>query len=195
MWLWSWEIERRPITRGETDRLFHRRIEGRTERWSRFNQSGRAPSSRWLWLRCIATGAFAAGHGIPAFLHVRRGDGFEQVLEHPLVAVRVGHAAAAEAVELIGRGHEHGGTRRDGAVERGIGVFHHHAKRDRRAAEGGRRLVAPLRIFLREHDEAALDQEFGMDDPAGFFVGEPVALGGSEGGFVESDGLRRIAYA
>ena len=111
------------------------------------------------------------------------------------MAERVAHAAAAETVELIGRGHEHGGARRDGAVERGVGVFHHHAKRDGRAAERGRGLVAPLRIFLREHDQAALDQEFGMADLAGFGVGETETFGGSEGGFVKHDGLRRIVDA
>ena len=128
-------------------------------------------AGRELFRRCIgAAGAFA-GHGVPAFLHVRRGDFFELVLEHPLVAEGVGHAAAAETVELIGEGHEHAGARRDGAVESGIGVFHHQAKGDGGAAERGRGFVAPLRVFLREHDQGAVDQEFGMDDLAGFFIG------------------------
>lgn len=139
-------------------------------------------------------GAFA-GHGVPAFLHVRVRNFFELVLEHPLVAEGVGHAAAAETVELVGEGHEHAGSRRDGAVERGIGVFHHQAKGDGCAAERGRGLVAPLRVFLREHDEGAVDQEFGMDDFARFFIGQAVAFGGSEGGLVEHDGLRRVADA
>lgn len=34
-----------------------------------------------------------------------------------------------------------------------------------------------------------------MDDLAGFFVGQAVTFDGSEGGFVKSDGLRRIADA
>ena len=49
-------------------------------------------------------------HGVPAFLHLLGGDFFDLVLDHPLVAERIADAGAAETVELIGGGHDHGGA-------------------------------------------------------------------------------------
>lgn len=137
--------------------------------------------------------AASGHHGVPAGLEFGGREFFDFVLKHPLVAGGVEDGSAAEAVEVIGEGHVDGGAGGDGAIEGDVGVWDDQAEGDGCSGQGEWGFGSPLWVFLGDHDEVAVDQQFGVVDGSVGRVGQADAFGGIEGGFVEFDGLFGVA--
>lgn len=106
--------------------------------------------------------------------------------QQPLVAERVANAARAFAIELVGWRAHHRCASFDGALGSRVDVVQVQVDHARPVVAFSRRTDVALRKLVAQHQHGRAQLQLGMADaPAG--LGEPEALGRTEGLLVEAD--------
>ena len=97
-------------------------------------------------------------------------------------------------IEFVREGPEHLRAGFHRAIKVRVRVGAHQAELDRRPTESLRRFVE-LRILVREHEQRAIDRQFGVSDLAALGIRQARPLLGSEGALVEFDRRRAVVHS